>query len=142
MHQTILKVILICKYLLFLKFQLKKKLFNIFKLDDTVVDLSQNSSNQLQIAPIKLSNAEIASRNITKMVLFMLLIYYIGYLPFLLYSVLIYISFPQNTILKIFSYFAILSKESSKSITIFIYYSFNKEYKKKFNFYLKKILRR
>jgi hypothetical protein len=99
-------------------------------------------SNRIQILSIKLSSAQVASRNITKMLFFMLLIYYIGYLPFLFDLVLIYSDFPRNTFYLAFTYFAIFSKGLSKSITIIIYYNFNKEYKRQFKSYLNRCLNR
>jgi uncharacterized membrane protein len=97
--------------------------------------MSLNDSNQL-------SDAEIASRNITKMVLFVLLTYYIGYLPYIFYQLMRTSNFKRNIFYSFFKYLSILLKQITISFTIFIYYFFNKEYRKKFKIYFNKILRR
>jgi hypothetical protein len=97
--------------------------------------------NTGSIEPVNLTAAETASRNITKMVLIMLLIYYIGYLPYLLHYLLTFIHISNSVFYKNFGYFSFFTNYLSRGVPIFIYYNFNNEYKKKFKFYLKKITR-
>jgi hypothetical protein len=115
----------------------------LFKLD---VNIQISNSNQLEFVQInsarKQTNAEIASRNITRMVLFLLLFYYFGYLPYMI-SHFWYYSIKTRTVEYMYvAYFAIFCKDLAKSSTIFIFFYFNKEYKKKLKLCFKKIIRR
>jgi hypothetical protein len=96
---------------------------------------------QSSIRQVCNNRSEIASRNITKMVFFLVLSYYIGYLPFVTYYLLKNF-YNLNNVLRVYLHLiSNVFKDFSMSISIFIYFYFNKEYKKIYLNYLKKIFR-
>lgn len=99
-------------------------------------DLTINNAI-INISRRKLRKEDTASQNITKMVLFMLCLYYVGYFPYILYISIKFFHIPNSISYSIFFFISIFAKDFAKGSTIFIYYKFNKQYRKIFRKYFK-----
>jgi hypothetical protein len=99
----------------------------------------QGALNQLAISKaIVRTREEIANRNITRMIILMLLVYYFGYLPYTLRLMFKYANLFNQDFMNCFIIFAVIARDLSVGCTIFIYYKCNKEYHKLFIKHLKR----
>jgi hypothetical protein len=76
----------------------------------------------------RIDNDEAANRNILKMVLFMLSIYYFGYAPYTIRKILKLFNIKNSIFDRVTYLLVVLSKGS----TIFVYYKFNRSYERAF----------